>query len=234
MDLVRPRHQGEERERKGPVRSGGCDGGGRFSVAARSPPGYTGRHGRPHADLGSHRARRSARRRSVLAAGLRRAAQMAAEKLAHQQLGQTLQATALVHEAYLRLVGGEQTQDWDGRRHFFAAAAEAMRRILIDRARQRRTAGWRTGPAGNVAEPRTGDRRAERRCGRQQPGCSAGFGAGWPGGCSGRLLGPRSGVRRPGRYPVGGARTHGRPNVDLVRPRHQLPSPLYAGERGRG
>ena len=65
--------------------------------------------------------------------------QLAAQKLAHEQAGQTLQATALVHEAFLRLVGGEQTQDWDGRRHFFAAAAEAMRRILIDRARHKHT-----------------------------------------------------------------------------------------------
>src|SRR5262249_28129799 len=64
---------------------------------------------------------------------------LAAQKLAHEQPGQTLQATALVHEAYLRLVGGEQPQDWDSRRHFFAAAAEAMRRILIDRARQKQT-----------------------------------------------------------------------------------------------
>src|SRR6058998_2996721 len=65
--------------------------------------------------------------------------QLAAQKLAHEQPGQTLQATALVHEAYLRLVGGEQTQDWDSRGHFFAAAAEAMRRILIDRARHKQT-----------------------------------------------------------------------------------------------
>ncbi len=65
--------------------------------------------------------------------------QLAAQKLAHEQPGQTLQATALVHEAYLRLVGGEQTQDWAGRGHFFAAAAEAMRRILIDRARHKQT-----------------------------------------------------------------------------------------------
>src|SRR5271167_319631 len=64
---------------------------------------------------------------------------LAAQRLAQEQPGQTLQATALVHEAYLRLVGGEQTQDWDGRRHFFAAAAEAMRRILIDRARHKQT-----------------------------------------------------------------------------------------------
>ena len=64
---------------------------------------------------------------------------LASQKLAEEKLGQTLQPTALVHEAYLRLVGGEQTRDWDGRRHFFAAAAEAMRRILIDRARHKQT-----------------------------------------------------------------------------------------------
>jgi RNA polymerase sigma factor (TIGR02999 family) len=63
----------------------------------------------------------------------------AAQRLAQEKAGQTLQATALVHEAYLRLVGGEQTQDWNGRRHFFAAAAESMRRILIDRARHKQT-----------------------------------------------------------------------------------------------
>jgi RNA polymerase sigma factor (TIGR02999 family) len=64
---------------------------------------------------------------------------LAAQKLAQEKPGQTLQATALVHEAYLRLVGGEQTRNWDGRRHFFAAAAEAMRRILIDRARHKQS-----------------------------------------------------------------------------------------------
>jgi RNA polymerase sigma factor (TIGR02999 family) len=64
---------------------------------------------------------------------------LAAQRLAQERPGQTLQATALVHEAYLRLVGGAETQDWDGRRHFFAAAAEAMRRILIDRARHKQT-----------------------------------------------------------------------------------------------
>src|SRR5215475_1904855 len=64
---------------------------------------------------------------------------LAAARLAEEKPGHTLQATALVHEAYLRLVGGEQPQDWDGRRHFFAAADEAMRRILIDRALQKQT-----------------------------------------------------------------------------------------------
>jgi RNA polymerase sigma factor (TIGR02999 family) len=63
---------------------------------------------------------------------------LAAQRLASEQPGQTLQATALVHEAYLRLVGTEQVQHWDSRRHFFAAVAEAMRRILIDRARDKR------------------------------------------------------------------------------------------------
>src|SRR5262245_33211431 len=71
----------------------------------------------------------------------------AAQRLAQERPGQTLQATALVHEAYLRLVGGEQAQGWSGRGHFFAAAAEAMRRILVDNARrrssQRRGAGQR-------------------------------------------------------------------------------------------
>jgi RNA polymerase sigma factor (TIGR02999 family) len=61
--------------------------------------------------------------------------QLAAQRLGHEAPGQTLQPTALVHEAYLRLVGGEQDQHWDSRGHFFAAAAEAMRRILVDNAR---------------------------------------------------------------------------------------------------
>jgi len=79
---------------------------------------------------------------------------LAAQKLAKEAPGQTLQATALVHEAYLRLVGQAsggrgppEEQHWDGRRHFFAAAAEAMRRILVNRARDRgrrkRGGGWR-------------------------------------------------------------------------------------------
>ena len=64
--------------------------------------------------------------------------QLAAQKMAQEAPGQTLQATALVHEAYLRLLGGDQAQQWDSRRHFFVAAAEAMRRILIDNARRKR------------------------------------------------------------------------------------------------
>src|SRR5262249_47707125 len=80
-------------------------------------------------------------------------------KLAAQKKpGQTLQATALVHEAYLRLVAGDQREPeapakcWDGRGHFFAAAAEAMRRILVDQAR-RRQAAKRGGLQKRVAVP---------------------------------------------------------------------------------
>ncbi len=64
---------------------------------------------------------------------------LAAQRLVHEKPGQTLQATALVHEAYLRLVDGKPDQHWNGRGHFFAAAAEAMRRILIDKARHKHT-----------------------------------------------------------------------------------------------
>jgi RNA polymerase sigma factor (TIGR02999 family) len=63
---------------------------------------------------------------------------LAATKLANERPGQTLQATALVHEAYLRLVDTEPVQDWNSRGHFFAAAAEAMRRILVEQARQKK------------------------------------------------------------------------------------------------
>ena len=62
---------------------------------------------------------------------------LASQKLALEKPGQTLQATALVHEAYVRLVDVERVQEWDTRGHFFAAAAEAMRRILVDRAREK-------------------------------------------------------------------------------------------------
>src|SRR5215207_7936760 len=65
---------------------------------------------------------------------------LAAQKLAHEKPGQTLQATALVHDAYLRLVDVYDAQVWNSRGHFFAAAAEAMRRILVDHARRRQSA----------------------------------------------------------------------------------------------
>ena len=62
---------------------------------------------------------------------------LAASKLSHEQPGQTLQPTALVHEAYVRLVASDVPQEWNGRGHFFAAAAEAMRRILVEKARRK-------------------------------------------------------------------------------------------------
>ncbi len=62
---------------------------------------------------------------------------LAAAKMAQENPGQTLQATALVHEAYVRLVDGKKAQHWDSRGHFFGAAAEAMRRILVDNARRK-------------------------------------------------------------------------------------------------
>ena len=65
--------------------------------------------------------------------------QLAAAKLAHEKPGQTLQATALVHEAYVRLVDQSVPQQWENQRHFFAAAAEAMRRILVDNARRKQS-----------------------------------------------------------------------------------------------
>jgi RNA polymerase sigma factor (TIGR02999 family) len=64
--------------------------------------------------------------------------QLAAQKLAQEKPGQTLEATALVHEAYLRLVDTDKVQHWNSRGHFFAAAAEAMRRILVEQARRKR------------------------------------------------------------------------------------------------
>jgi RNA polymerase sigma factor (TIGR02999 family) len=64
---------------------------------------------------------------------------LAAQKMAQEKSGQTLQATALVHEAYLRLVDTDQARHWNSRGHFFAAAAEAMRRILVDNARRKQS-----------------------------------------------------------------------------------------------
>jgi RNA polymerase sigma factor (TIGR02999 family) len=75
---------------------------------------------------------------------------LAAQRLTHEAPGQTLQATALVHEAYLRLVDTEKAQQWNSRGHFFAAAAEAMRRILVEQAR-RKQADKRGGRRRRVA-----------------------------------------------------------------------------------
>jgi RNA polymerase sigma factor (TIGR02999 family) len=78
---------------------------------------------------------------------------LAAQKLAREKPGQTLQATALVHEAYLRLVDTETVQQWNSRGHFFAAAAEAMRRILVERARRRRARKRGGGQARSAVNP---------------------------------------------------------------------------------
>ena len=101
---------------------------------------------------------------------------LAAAKLAQEKPGQTLQATALVHEAYVRLVDGEKAQHWDSRGHFFAAAAEAMRRILVDQARRKKSerngeasrfvsnwttpyrSPWKLGSRPNSGHPRSLDR----------------------------------------------------------------------------
>src|SRR5689334_5744585 len=81
---------------------------------------------------------------------------LAAQKMAQETPGQTLQATALVHEAYVRLVDSEQARQWNSRGHFFAAAAEAMRRILVDHARRKkalRRGGERQRQDLDFAEP---------------------------------------------------------------------------------
>src|SRR5262249_41067304 len=82
---------------------------------------------------------------------------LAAGKLAQENPGQTLEATALVHEAYLRLVDVDRARHWKSRGHFYAAAAEAMRPILVDRARPKRAEkpGGRRAPAASPASPST-------------------------------------------------------------------------------
>ena len=92
---------------------------------------------------------------------------LAAQKLAQEKPGQTLQATALVHEAYLRLVGAERAEGWDGRGHFFAAAAEAMRRILVETGPEEegpatRRACHRPDPPGRRSRVGTHERRGPR------------------------------------------------------------------------
>lgn len=78
---------------------------------------------------------------------------LAAARLASEKSGQTLQATALVHEAYVRLVGGGPSRNWDGRGHFFAAAAEAIRRVLVERARHKATHKRGGGRVRQALEP---------------------------------------------------------------------------------
>jgi RNA polymerase sigma factor (TIGR02999 family) len=78
---------------------------------------------------------------------------LAAHRLAHEKPGQTLQATALVHEAYLRLVGQREVQHWNSRGHFFAAVGEAMRRIVVEQARRRSAAKRGGGIAREALDP---------------------------------------------------------------------------------
>ena len=86
---------------------------------------------------------------------------LASHKMAMENPGQTLQATALVHEAYVRLVGAESSQKWDSRGHFFAAAAEAMRRVLVENARkkgrQKRGGEFQRVPSADHADTETDD-----------------------------------------------------------------------------
>ena len=93
--------------------------------------------------------------------------ELAAARLAAEKSGQTLQPTALVHEAYLRLVGGSPPRDWNSRGHFFAAAAEAMRRILVDSARRKRRPkhgeSCRGTEGGTCSAGRSKPRRSQRR-----------------------------------------------------------------------
>src|SRR6266852_3332130 len=86
--------------------------------------------------------------------------QLAAQKLAQEKPGQTLEATALVHEAYLRLVDVDKAQHWNSRGHFFAAAAEAMRRILVEGARRKQS-------QKHGGQRRRVDRSEERRVGKE-------------------------------------------------------------------
>ncbi|MFK7736947.1 MAG: ECF-type sigma factor [Pirellulaceae bacterium] len=84
---------------------------------------------------------------------------LAAAKLSKEKPGQTLQPTRLVHEAYVRLVDVDQPQQWNGRGHFFGAAAEAMRRILIEKARQKQSQkAWRPFAAGRPGRCQPCDR----------------------------------------------------------------------------
>ena len=102
---------------------------------------------------------------------------LAAQKLAQEKPGQTLQATALVHEAYLRLVGAGPSRRWDSRGHFFAAAAEAMRRILVENARRKRAAEARR--RARRRRPRRGRPSPPRAAARRPAGPGRGPGPGW-------------------------------------------------------
>ena len=155
---------------------------------------------------------------------------LAGARLAREEPGQTLQPTALVHEAYLRLVGGDPAKAFDGRGHFFAAAAEAMRRVLIDRARD----GGRLKRGGGrrrvhldldalMAEPPGDDLleldEALTALAREDPGAAD------PSPAPGlRRIDPRPGRRGAGRQPA-----DGRARLDL-RPGLALRGPVRAGD----
>ena len=140
---------------------------------------------------------------------------LAARRLAQEKPGQTLQATALVHEAYLRLVGGDPDRRWDGRGHFFAAAAEAMRRILVEnarsKARQKRGGGLRRVDLADQAGPRSG-RGPPRPRRRPEP-------------AGGRRPGRGEGGRTPPVRRAGSRGGRGRPR------HHRLPRPPEMGLR---
>ena len=127
------------------------------------------RRERRHPHPVRHRARRPARRRAALPLVYDELRKLAAQKLAQEKPGQTLQATALVHEAYLRLVDdGRRPAHWNSRGHFFAAAAEAMRRILVDKARRKQADQTRRRPRARDRSTRA-DRRRDPADGRCSP-----------------------------------------------------------------
>jgi RNA polymerase sigma factor (TIGR02999 family) len=111
--------------------------GVRFPIAGRSRPGYASGMADVTQILSSIEAGDPNAAEELLPLVYDELRKLAAARLADEKPGQTLQPTALVHEAYVRLVGGNQPQDWNGRGHFFAAAAEAMRRILVEAARHK-------------------------------------------------------------------------------------------------
>src|SRR5262249_50955152 len=158
---------------------------------------------------------------------------LAAQLLAQEKPGQTLQPTALVHEAYLRLVDVEQAQHWNSRGHFFAAAAEAMRRILVESARrkhrQRHGGGRGPGPPGGPPPPGRPARCGANRGGLARPGRRldqvsrgrSGGGRSRQTAFLRRLLG-RGGRRRPGDLPGTGLPTlEIRPGLAPLRPRRR-------------
>ena len=116
---------------------GGVAGGDRFLVAATNPPAYAGDMSDITRLIDAAAAGDPSAAAELLPLVYDELRKLAAARMAAEQPGQTLQATALVHEAYVRLVGGGKSSEWNGRAHFFAAAAEAMRRILIEHARSR-------------------------------------------------------------------------------------------------